>query len=207
MSDEISVRMSDSVNSAPPMDLFATRPDRKGPKTIAIILILGSISMGLVAYGDLSLANTDDLSQEELDALLINVREANDQNITDAEYQDFHDEARDSGAYTIRGVSVLFGSIAIGFGGIQLLRLKSIGPKSALAGASVAAIGGVYANYLIYNISVEMLPPAMILANKISGYLCGFCMMICAATAILPLMNASARAALDQRVQLVIEEE
>ena len=207
LSDDFSIRMSSADSLAPPADLFATRPDRKGPKTIGLLLVVGSIMMILAAYGDISLANTDQLSQEELDALLTNVREANNQNITDEEYQEFHDEARDSGAYSLRGWSVLVGGLAVAVGGIQIFRLKSIGVKLALGGATIAAIGGVYANYMIYNISVDMLPDALILANKISGYLCGICMVVCAATSALPILNASARAALDQKVELFVEDE
>lgn len=163
--------------------------------------------MIVAAYGDLSLANTEDLSQAELDALLTNVREANKQNVTDEQYQEFHDEARESGAYSIRGWSVMIGGLAIGIGGFFLFKLKSVGVKYAISGATFAAIGGIYANYLIYNISLDMLPEALILANKISGYLCGICMVICVATSALPVVNASARAALDQKVELVNEEE
>ena len=131
----------------------------------------------------------------------------NGDNITDQEYQDFHDEARDSGAYTIRGWSVMTGAVLVLVGGILLFRLKSIGAKLTIAGSVIAAIGGCYANLEIYSISEEMLPPSLILANKILGYLCGFCMAICASLAILPLFNASAKSALDQQITLVTEEE
>lgn len=207
MNDDLSIRIDGNKGLAPPVDLFAVRPDRKGPKTIAILLILGSLTMIVAAYGDLSLANTEDLSQAELDALLTNVREANKQNVTDEQYQEFHDEARESGAYSIRGWSVMIGGIAIAIGGFFLFKLNSVGVKCAISGATFAAIGGIYANYLIYNISLDMLPEALILANKISGYLCGICMVICVATSALPVVNASARAALDQKVELVNEEE
>jgi len=207
LNDDLSIRIDGNKGLAPPVDLFAVRPDRKGPKTVAILLILGSLTMIVAAYGDLSLANTEDLTQAELDALLTNVREANKQNVTDEQYQEFHDEARESGAYSIRGWSVMIGGLAIGIGGFFLFKLNSVGVKYAISGATIAAIGGIYANYLIYNISLDMLPEALILANKISGYLCGICMVICVATSALPVVNASARAALDQKVELVNEEE
>ena len=64
MNDELSIRIDGDKGLAPPVDLFAVRPDRKGPKTIAILLILGSLTMIFAAYGDISLANTEDLSQQ-----------------------------------------------------------------------------------------------------------------------------------------------
>lgn len=207
MSEEFSIRMKEEDGLAPPASLFAPRPDKKGPKTIAILLIIGSLLMGATAIGDFQSSQADDLPQEELDRLLTNVRTSNGENITDAEYQDYHDEVRDSGAYTIRGGSVMVGAILILVGGIMLFRLKSMGPKLVIAGSIIAALGGGYANLEIHSLSEEMLPPSLILANKILGYLCGFCMVICGSLAILPLFNSSARAALDQKVTLVTEEE
>tara|TARA_B100000767_G_scaffold267720_1_gene286845 strand:+ start:4905 stop:5528 length:624 start_codon:yes stop_codon:yes gene_type:complete len=207
MSKDFSIRMSDDGGAPSEMPLFSPRPDKKGPKTIAVLLILGSLLMGFTAAGDIQLSLSDDLSQEELDTLLTNVRTSNGENITDEEYQEFHDETRDSGAYTIRGWSVMAGAVLVLFGGMSLFRLKSIGAKLAIAGSVIAIIGGVYANLEIYSISQEMLPPSLILANRILGYLCGFCMVICASLAALPLFNASAKSALDQKVTLVTEEE
>ena len=66
MSEDFSIRMKDDDGLAPPASLFAPRPDKNGPKTIAVFLIMGSLLMGFTAYGDLTLAQADDLSQEEL---------------------------------------------------------------------------------------------------------------------------------------------
>ena len=43
MSEEFSIRMKEEDGLAPPASLFAPRPDKKGPKTIAILLIFGSL--------------------------------------------------------------------------------------------------------------------------------------------------------------------
>ena len=207
MSDDVSIRMSDEASKAPPAMFFSPKPDQKGPKTIAILLILGAAMMGLTSYGDIQLSFSEDLTQEELDALLTNVRDNNEYNITDEEYQSYHDEVRDSNSYSIRGWTVMVGAALIFSGGIALFRLDSTGPKLALLGSAIAGIGGVYANVEIYSISQDMLPESLILANKILGYLCGFCMVICGSLAALPLFNASARMALDQKLILITEEE
>ena len=207
MSDDFSIRMKGDDGLAPPASLFSPKPDKKGPKTIAILLILGALAMGVNAYGDIQLSQSEDLTKEELDALLTNIRTGNGDNITDEEYQDYHDEARDSGAYVIRGSSVMIGSILILVGGIMLFRLNSLGSKLAIGGSAIAACGGIYSNYELYTISQDMLPESLVLANEILGYLCGFCMVICASLAALPLFNSAAKAALDPKIILVTEEE
>jgi hypothetical protein len=206
MSDSFSMRMSSDDGLAPPAEIFAVKPDRKGPKTVAILLILGSLLMGAVAIGDIDSSSAEDLTQEELDLLLTNVRNGGD-DITDDEYQEFHDEARDSGAYSIRGWSVLIGAMLVFTGGILLYCLNGVGSKLAIGGSLLAATGGIYANWKIYSISEELLPPSLTLANELSGYLCGICMAICAALSALPLLNAGARAALYPKVTLTLEEE
>ena len=50
MTDDVSIRMSSDDALAPPMSLFAPRPDKKGPKTIAILLVLGSILMLITGW-------------------------------------------------------------------------------------------------------------------------------------------------------------
>ena len=50
MNDDVSIRMKDDDGLAPPASLFAPRPDKKGPKTIAILLIMGSVLMLLVGW-------------------------------------------------------------------------------------------------------------------------------------------------------------
>lgn len=206
MSDSFSMRMSSTDGLAPPAEIFAVKPDRKGPKTVAILLILGSLLMGAVAYGDIASSFTEDLTQEDLDLLLTNVRNGGD-DITDDEYQKFHDEARDSGAYAIRGWSVMVGALLVFVGGVLLFRLNGQGAKLAIGGSLLAATGGIYANWTIYSISEEMLPPSLTLAHELTGYLCGICMAICLALSTMPLLNAAANAALYPKVTLAHEEE
>ena len=205
MSD-FSIRMKNEEGLAPPAALFAPRPDRKGPKTIAILLILGALTMGWTSYGYIQLSFADDISQNELDEILTAIRDSGE-NVTDEEYQGFHDDARDGGAYALRGWSVMVGSILIVLGGVLLFKLNINGPKFALLGSGIAAIGGVYSYWMTYQLSEDMLPPALILVEKIFAYLCGFCMVICGCMAALPLFNASARMALEPRITLANEEE
>ena len=48
-----SMRMEgDDAVPTPPVDMFAVRPDRKGPKTVAILIIFGALLLAYQAYGD-----------------------------------------------------------------------------------------------------------------------------------------------------------
>ena len=57
------------------------------------------------------------------------------------------------------------------------------------------------------NVSSQVLPEQVTQINEYMSYLCGACMMMCVALAALPVLNAAARAALVQKVTLVVEEE
>ena len=206
MSDGFSIRMNNDDGIAPPMEAFQPRPDKKGPKTVAIILILGGVLLAVIGYGDITMALADDLAQEEIDLALAQPRSGGE-NITDSEYQQFHDKARDSGAYLIRGSSMFIGGTLITIGGILLFRLNSLGPKLASGGACLSFVGGVTGSWLVKSAS-EILPsPTLQLANEIMVYLCATCTLLCCALAILPLFNAASRAALDQNLSVRIEEE
>ena len=62
--------------------------------------------------------------------------------VTPEQYQAFHDEARDSGAYAWRGWSLLIGMSLVAVGSLGLYALKPWGPRLASLGATVALIGG-----------------------------------------------------------------
>ena len=55
-------------------------------------------------------------------------------------------------------------------------------------------------------VSSEMLPQEVTTVTELMSYLCGVCMAVCVALAALPILNASARAALNEKVELVNEE-
>ena len=51
-------------------DMFAIRPDHKGPKTVGILLIVFSIFLAFVAKADLDLANTEEVSDAYMEQIL-----------------------------------------------------------------------------------------------------------------------------------------
>ena len=60
---------------------------------------------------------------------------------------------------------------------------------------------------MMTNVSSELLPQEVTTVTELMSYLCGVCMLICVAMSALPILNASARAALNESVELVNEEE
>ena len=206
MNDDVSIRMNSEDSLAPPAFLFAPRPDKKGPKTIAILLVLGSILMLLVGWGDFQNSMADDFPDADLDAILGNYQNQ-DINITEEEYQEYHDEVRDDGAYSVRGYSLLIGGVLVLSGGVLLFRLNMLGVKLSLAGSLIGLIGGFGGTWMMVQVSDEFLPKEVTTITELMSYLCGVCMFMCVALAALPILNASARAALNENVTLVNEEE
>ena len=179
-------------------ELFPTRPDKKGPKTIAIILIMGSILMIMVGFEDIQNSNREDFKDAK--SQIENYQNL-EVNITEDEYQDYHDEVRESGAYSLRGYSLLIGGIMVLIGGVLLYTLRSSGAKLSTLGSSIGLVGGFYGSWMMSEES-KMLPDEVAQTFEFLSYICGTCMLLCFAMSILPLVNASARLALDQKVVL-----
>lgn len=179
-------------------ELFPTRPDKKGPKTIAIILIMGSILMIMVGFEDIQNSNREDFKDAK--SQIENYQNL-EVNITEDEYQDYHDEVRESGAYSVRGYSLLIGGIMVLIGGVLLYTLRSSGAKLSTLGSSIGLVGGFYGSWMMSEES-KMLPDEVAQTFEFLSYICGTCMLLCFAMSILPLVNASARLALDQKVVL-----
>lgn len=187
-------------------ELFPIRADEKGPKTIAILLIFGATLMLATGFGDVKNSFAEDFPEEDLDGILENYQRQ-EVNITAEDYQLYHDEIREDGAYSVRGFSLMSGGILVLIGGFALFKLKSIGVKLSIAGSAIGLIGGFSGSWMMASTSSEYLPDEVTMINEYLSYACVAFMGICLAMAILPLINASARLALDQRVTFVTEEE
>ena len=182
-------------------DMFAIRPDRKGVKTVAILLLLGALFFGVLAYTDLTNAHSEELSQDQIETL-INVPNQQGENLSMEQYQDFHKEINESDGYLIRGT-------ALGIGSIFLFGMKPIGGKIAMVGSGITFIGGVYGCMIVYEAAKEHLLESMLVqTHEITGYLCGVCACLCGAMALLPLINARAKLAFNEAnsVKLVQDE-
>ena len=185
-------------------DMFAIRPDRKGPKTVAIFLLLGALFFGVLGYTDLSNANSEELSQAQIETL-INVPNQQGENLSIEQYQDFHKEINESDGYLIRGTALGTGSVLIFIGSILLFAMKPIGGKIAIGGAGISFMGGVYGCMIIFDAAKQHLFESMLVqTHEITGYLCGVCTFLCGALALLPLINARAKLAFNEANSVVL---
>ena len=177
-------------------DSIPIKPARRRPKTIAILLFFGGLMILFQAYTDYQSHNLADISDAEVDRLLETPNSQSDDPITNEQYQQFHDDARDSGAYLIRAIGLAVSGSLVVFGSINLYRLYSSGPKIATTGAVIGFVSGLYGSHLVRLASDDNLSGALLLTYEIFVYLCGTCMFLCGAFSALPLINARAKAAL-----------
>jgi len=194
------------MNSEAP-DMFAVRPDHKGPKTVGILLIFLSIFLAFVAKADLDLAKTDEVSDAYMEQILETPNQQGD-NVSFEQYQSYHQEVNENNGYQIRGLSLAVGSATGIIGGTLLYRMKPIGGKIALSGALVAFVGGIIGNMVFYDAANTHLNGTIRDNAEYFGYACGVCTFFVAALALLPLINARARLAFDEanRVQITHDE-
>ena len=194
--------------SADAPDMFAVRPDRKGPKTVALLLLLGGIFFAILGYADLSNHGSEALSDSQIETL-INVPNQQGENLSIEQFQEFHKGVNEENGYLIRGASLGLGSILVLVGSVLLYLMKPLGGKLALVGSTIALVGGIFGNVIIHDAAKEHLQESMLIQTyEITGYLCGVCTFLCGALALLPLINARARLAFDEAntVELVQDE-
>ena len=190
----------DEEDKSVPSDVWGDipiKPDRRGPKTIAVMIFIGGLLILFQAYSDFTANGLEDIPDSEVERLLETPNSQSETPITPEQYQQFHDDARDSGGYLIRSIGLFVSGALVTFGSVNLFRLLSSGPKIATLGAGIGFISGLYGSHLIRVASDDNLDGALLLTYEIFTYLCGTCMFLCGAFSALPLINARARAALD----------
>lgn len=191
------------MNNGTDSDMFAIRPDHKGPKTVAILLIVCSLFFALVAKADIDLANQEEVSDEFMAEILETPNQQGD-NISFDAYQSYHKEVNENNGYLIRGASLAIGSAAGLIGGILLFRMKPLGGKIALSGALLSFFGGIVGNMAFHDAAQNHLNGTIQANAEYSGYACGICTFFFAALALLPLINARARLAFQEANKVVL---
>jgi len=194
------------MNNGTDSDMFAIRPDHKGPKTVAILLIICSLFFALVAKADIDLANQEEVSDEFMAEILETPNQQGD-NISFDAYQSYHKEVNENNGYLIRGASLAIGSAAGLIGGILLFRMKPLGGKIALSGALLSFFGGILGNMAFHDAAQNHLNGTIQANAEYSGYACGICTFFFAALALLPLINARARLAFQEANKVVLAQD
>ncbi len=193
---DFSIRM-DKENSTPelePFDIMVT-PDTKGPKSVAVLMFFGGLLLILLAFGDFQLSQQDDLTDEEIDIILETPNADLDTDISNDDYQKFHDSARQG--YLIRAAGLAISGSLIVLGAPFLYSLNKKGAYLGIEGAAIGLVTGVLGSVMINDAAVEYLSGPLLLTYKLLTYSCGICMLICGAMTSLPLVNARARMALN----------
>ena len=207
-----SMRMDDDAAvPAAPVDMFAVRPDTKGPKTVAVLMFLGTLLLAFQAYGDYQLHSAEDLSEAEINTLLQtpNSQAGDEDEVTVEQYQEFHDAARESGGYLLRAGGLGIAVSLMFIGSILVFRLKPLGAWLNVSGAVIGLGSGVIGSWLVGGAATANLAGPLLLTYEILTYFCGVCMFTCIGLAALPLLNARARLALypNPEVAVVVDQE
>ncbi len=192
---DFSIRM-DKENSTPKSDPFdmTVTPDTKGPKSVAVLMFFGGLLLILLAFGDFQLSQLDDLTDEEIEIILETPNADVDTEITNEDYQKFHDSARQG--YLIRAAGLAISGSLIVIGSPFLYSLNKKGAYLGIEGAAIGLVTGVIGSMMVSDAAGEYLSGPLLLTYKLLTYSCGICMLICGALTSLPLFNARARMAL-----------
>ena len=185
--------------------LGEVRPDQKGPKNIAIILVLSSLIVAGCAAQDW-VQHQGGLTDDQLTTYLSTQNSQEGEPTSIEDFRDFESEVQQSNGFLIRSVGLALTTLCLIIGGVLLYGLKRSGAYLCVTGAGIGLITGVYGSLLIQEAAINHLGEGMLLTYKIWVYLCGTTMSLCLAIAALPLLNMRARLALSQKVILTFDE-
>ena len=180
---------------------MAVRPDRKGPKNIAILLFISAFLVAGMGYQDWQLHHNG-LNDSQIEVFLTTPNSQEGEPTSVEDYRDFESSVQEENGYFIRAVALLSTAACLLVGSVFLHRLQRRGAILCVAGAVSGLVGGVAGSIIINQNAQEYLGEAMKLTYEIWVYLCGTIMGLCLAVAALPLLNARARLALTPNVQL-----
>ena len=177
-------------------DWFDVRPDRSGPRNLAVLLMLGALVVLWMGYADLQ-AHRIGLSDDQVTTLIATPNAQGGEPTSIEDFRTFESNARDQGAFLTRAVALLTSGGMVLVGGALLFRLRRLGAYLCTAGAAIGLLGGVVGSIMIRGTAQDHLGDALAFTYEAWVYLCGAMMGLCLAMAALPLLNVRARMALE----------
>lgn len=177
-------------------DRFEVRPDRSGPRNLAVLLMLGALVVLWMGYADLQ-AHRIGLSDDQVSTLIATPNAQGGEPTSLEDFRTFESNARDQGAFLTRAVALLTSGGMVLIGGALLFRLQRVGAYLCTAGAAIGLLGGVAGSIMIRGTAQDHLGDALAFTYEAWVYLCGAMMGLCLAMAALPLLNLRARMALE----------
>lgn len=184
--------------------LLEIQPDTKGPKTLAILLFVSALFVGLMGWQDWQLHH-EGLSDDQIQTFLSTPNSQEGEPTTLDDYRAFENEVQTNNGYLVRSLSLLLASGSLFLGAPLLYRLRKEGAVLCIIGAGGGLVGGVWASQSINMAAETHLGEALKLTYQLWVYLCGVLMGICVLMSALPLLNVRARLALNQRVQVMVK--
>ncbi len=172
------------------------RPDRRGPRSIAVLLALGAVLLGLAGLDALQHHALEDLPAGQVEMTIETPNLNDDVEVTPEQYQAFHDEARDSGAYAWRGWSLVAGMSLVVIGSVGLYALKPWGARLSCLGAVVGLVGGSIGGFRFQAAAEATMEGMLVDTQTYLALACSVMTGLCLAMAAMPLFNHRARLAL-----------
>ena len=172
MSDEIGSVMMDGDEELV-MPTIPTRPNNAIPVAIGILLILGSMLGGILAFGSAAVFLVDDELRAE-------------GGFTDEQNRTF-DMMKESGMATT--FTVLYGSMALGLmvAGVMLVRKNPLGVKVGMAAGSIFFIANIVETVWIHMVAEDYGFEATIGGGLIMEFACGaFCIALPLVAVLIP---------------------
>ena len=172
MSDEIGSVMMDGDEELV-MPTIPTRPNNAIPVAIGILLILGSMLGGILAFGSAAVFLVDDELRAE-------------GGFTDEQNRTF-DMMKESGMATT--FTVLYGSMALGLmvAGVMLIRKNPLGVKVGMAAGSIFFIANIVETVWIHMVAGDYGFEATIGGGLIMEFACGaFCIALPLVAVLIP---------------------
>ncbi len=186
--------------------LFEPRADTKGPKNIGTFMILGGILLLLFAYSNLTY-HFSDLSDGDVEILLKNSNRQSDENTTLEEYRAFEQFSQDESSFFFKAVGLGLAGCTSIVGGGMLRQLNATGSKVAGVGVGLGTCIVFVTSFDIYHQSKVGLNQSLQLTYLTTVYLWSTILGLCFAMSVLPIINAQAKLAMNQRVTLEVQDE
>ena len=181
----------DVLSNEPIMPEVPIKANKAIPITIGVCLILGSLLMGVSAYGNLT---NGTMSSEDADALAVSLN-TQGANTTGSEITDYFASLQNDGYFTTLGIIESLAAIVLLAGGGLMIMGKRLGVWVGAGGAGLMIIDALVGMSILAG--VESPDPLLSLSMKlVSAFFVG-CGLFCLALPFIPLLLASGRAALD----------
>ena len=181
--------------------MYDVRPDKKGPRNIGVVLIIGGIILLLYSISNFSL-HSSGMTEEEAQTLLKNSNRQSNENTTLDQYREFESLSQNEGSFLYKAVGLFIAGISSIIGGILLRQLNSNGPYIAIGGVGLGGCAVFFSSIQLYQSSQQFLNDSLQLTYMSALYLWTVSLGLCFALSALPAINFRSRLAMNPSVKV-----